>query len=264
LGIGRQDKENPITNRSVMVETLHTIHLSVVIPAYNEAERIGDTLKKIYEYFLTRDYRYEIIVVDDGSTDDTRRVVKKIAREIPFVRLLENGVNRGKGYSVKAGVVNSHGEIILFSDADLSTPIQEVDKLADWLGMGCDIAIGSRALPGSEILVRQPRPREFMGKVFNRLVQLLTISGIRDTQCGFKVFKKEAARVLFEKQTVWGFGFDVEILFIASKSGYRIKEIPIKWVNSPDSQVNIMKDSFTMLCDLVRIRIQYLTGKYRL
>jgi|LQYC01.1.fsa_nt_gi dolichyl-phosphate beta-glucosyltransferase len=247
-----------------MVETLHTIYLSVVIPAYNEAERIGDTLRKIHKYLLTRNYRSEVIVVDDGSTDSTRLVVKKIAREIPLVRLLENGVNRGKGYSVRAGVLNSQGKIILFSDADLSTPIQEVDNLGDWLGMGYDIAIGSRALPGSEILVRQPRPRELMGKTFNRLVQLLTVSGIRDTQCGFKLFKKEAAKDLFEKQTIWGFGFDVEILFMASKNGYRIKEVPIKWINSPDSRVSIMKDSFTMLCDLVRIRIRYLTGKYRL
>ena len=245
-----------------MVEPVNTIHLSVVIPAYNEAERIGLTLKKIHEYLLTKDYRYEIIVVDDGSTDDTRRVVRKTAQEIPFVRLLENGANRGKGYSVRAGVLDSHGKIILFSDADLSTPIQEVSYLEYWLNNGYDIAIGSRALPGSEILVRQPRHREGMGKIFNRLVQLLTVSGIRDTQCGFKLFKKEVAKVLFAKQTVWGFGFDVEILFMASKSGYRIKEVPIKWINSLDSRVHIVKDSFSMLVDLVRIRTQYLTGKY--
>lgn len=235
----------------------------MVIPAYNEAERIGETLKKIHEYLLTRDYRYEIIVVDDGSTDGTRLVVRKTAQEIPFVRLLENGVNRGKGYSVRAGVLHSQGEIVLFSDADLSTPIQEVDKLADWLGMGYDIAIGSRALPGAEILVRQPRHRQFMGKVFNRLVQLLTVSGIRDTQCGFKIFKKAVAKVLFEKQTVWGFSFDVEILFLASKSGYRIKEVPVKWIDSRDSRVGIVKDSLTMLTDLLRIRTRYLTGQYR-
>jgi dolichyl-phosphate beta-glucosyltransferase len=246
-----------------VAELLHNIYFSVVIPAYNEAERIAATLKKIHEYLLTRDYRYEIIVVDDGSTDGTRMVVSKTAQEIPFVRLLENGVNRGKGYSVRAGVLHSQGEIILFSDADLSTPIQEVDKLADWLGMGYDIAIGSRALPGSEILVRQPRQRQLMGKVFNRLVQLLTVSGIRDTQCGFKLFKQDVAKVLFEKQTVWGFGFDVEILFIASKSGYRIKEVPVKWIDSPDSRVHIVKDSFTMLTDLARIRTRYLIGKYR-
>jgi Glycosyltransferases involved in cell wall biogenesis len=203
-------------------------------------------------------------VVDDGSTDNTRGVVRKFAQEIPSIRLLENSVNQGKGYSVRMGVVNSHGEIILFSDADLSTPIQEVEKLADWLNRGYDIAIGSRALPGSDILVRQAWPREFMGKVFNLLVQLLTVSGIRDTQCGFKLFKKEAAKVLFEKQTICGFGFDVEILFIAGKSGYRIKEVPIKWINFPDSRVHIVKDSFTMLIDLVRIRTRYLTGKYRL
>ena len=246
-----------------MAESLHTIYLSVVIPAYNEAERSGATLQKIHDYLLTRDYRSEIIVVDDGSTDDTRRVVRKIAREIPLVTLLENKVNRGKGFSVRAGV-QSHGEVILFSDADLSTPIQELDKLADWINQGYDIAVGSRALPESAILKRQSWPRELMGKTFNRLVQLLTVSGIRDTQCGFKLFKKETAKVLFEKQTIWGFGFDVELLFMARKNGYRIKEVPITWINSPNSRVHIVKDSFLMLCDLVRIRARYLTGKYRL
>lgn len=245
-----------------MAEPLHNIYLSVVIPAYNEAKRIGATLGKIHEYLLTKDYRHEIIVVDDGSTDDTRRLVKEIARQIPPIRLLENGVNRGKGYSVRTGVFNSRGEVILFSDTDLSTPIQEIDKLAAWLGMGYDIAIGSRALPESEILVRQPWLRQSMGKVFNMLVQLLTVSGIKDTQCGFKLFKKEAASVLFEKQTIAGFGFDVEILFMASKIGYRIKEVPVKWINSPCSRVHILKDSVAMFSDLVRIRIRYLMGRY--
>ncbi|WAC06562.1 MAG: glycosyltransferase family 2 protein [Thermodesulfobacteriota bacterium] len=247
-----------------MVESLNNIHLSVVIPAFNEAERIGATLQKIHEFLLTRDYRSEIIVVDDGSSDNTRKVIRKFAGEFSSVRLLGNKVNRGKGYSVRAGVLHSQGRIILFSDADLSTPIQEVDKLADWLDQGYDIAIGSRALPGSDILERQPWPREFMGKTFNKLVQLLTLSGIKDTQCGFKLFKKEAANVLFAKQTVWGFGFDVELLFIADKNGYRIKEVPIKWINSPDSRVHMVKDSFSMLIDLVRIRTRYLTGKYRI
>jgi dolichyl-phosphate beta-glucosyltransferase len=247
-----------------VAESLNTIYLSVVVPAYNEAKRIGATLKKIHEYLLTKNYRSEIIVVDDGSTDDTIRLLRKTVQEMPFIRLIENGVNRGKGYSVRAGMLNSQGEIILFSDADLSTPIQELDKLAVWFDRGYDIAIASRALSESEILVRQPWPRELMGKTFNKLVQLLTVSGIMDTQCGFKLFKKEAARVLFEKQTVCGFGFDVEILFMANKNGYRIKEVPVRWVNSPDSRVHIVKDSFSMLCDLVRIRTQYLTGKYRL
>jgi dolichyl-phosphate beta-glucosyltransferase len=244
-------------------EQRENIYLSVVIPAYNEAERIRTTLKKIHNYLLTKNYRSEIIIVDDGSYDNTRDVVKEIAQENPNVRLLENGVNRGKGYSVKTGVSDSHGKIILFSDADLSTPIQEVSNLEYWLHNGYDIAIGSRALTGSEILVRQPRYRECMGKIFNRLVQLLAVSGIKDTQCGFKLFTQKAARWLFTKQTVYGFGFDVEILLIASKNGYRIKEVPVTWINSPDSRVHIVKDSLTMLRDLVRIRTRYLSGKYR-
>jgi dolichyl-phosphate beta-glucosyltransferase len=247
-----------------MSEPSPGIYLSVVIPAYNEAERIGATLRQINEYLLTRDYRSEVIVVDDGSADTTCRVVREIAQGIPLIRLLENRVNRGKGYSVRAGMLNALGEIMLFSDADLSTPIQELDKLMDWLDRGYDIAIGSRALPESDILVRQPWFREFMGKTFNKLVQLLTVSGIRDTQCGFKLFRKEAASALFEKQTILGFGFDVEILFMARHMGCRIKEVPVKWINSPNSRVRVVKDPFLMLCDLMRIRVRHLTGKYKL
>lgn len=246
-----------------MAERLHNIYLSVVIPAYNEAMRIGATLRKIDEYLGKKDYRYEIIVVDDGSGDSTRRLVGETARQIPHIKLLENGVNRGKGYSVRAGVLSSQGEIILFSDADLSTPIREIDKLIAWIGNGYDIAIGSRALPESEILMKQPRHRQCMGKVFNRLAQLLTVSGIKDTQCGFKLFKKEAAGFLFEKQTIAGFGFDVEILFMASKSGYKIKEVPVQWIDSPCSRVDILKDSFTMFFDLLMIRINALKNSLR-
>lgn len=238
------------------------IYLSVVIPAYNEAKRIGATLRKINEYSLKKDYQYEIIVVDDGSSDGTCGLVREIARQIPCIRLLENEVNRGKGYSVRAGILSSRGQLVMFSDADLSTPIQEIDKLATWIDRGYDIAIGSRALPGSEILVRQSWCRQGMGKVFNSLVRLLTVSQIKDTQCGFKLFRKDVAGFLFEKQTITGFAFDVEILFIASKSGYRIKEVPVQWIDSPGSRVHILKDSVAMLSDLVRIQIKCLRGRY--
>ncbi len=234
------------------------IYLSVVIPAYNEAERIGTTLGKINEYLLKKDYQYEIIVVDDGSTDGTCGLVREITQQISCIRLLQNRVNRGKGYSVRAGILDSRGQLIIFSDADLSAPIHEIDKLAIWISRGYDIAIGSRALPESEILVRQPWYREYMGKIFNLLVRLMAVPGIKDTQCGFKLFKEDVARSLFEKQTIDGFGFDVEILFIAIKNGYRIKEVPVQWINSPSSRVHILKDSIAMLSDLVKMRIHYL------
>ncbi|MFH2012293.1 MAG: dolichyl-phosphate beta-glucosyltransferase [Pseudomonadota bacterium] len=243
---------------------LINIYLSIVIPAYNEAKRIAPTLGQIDEYLAKKDYKYEILVVDDGSTDETCKLVNEVAQQIPHIILLENRINRGKGYSVRKGVLSGRGEIILFSDADLSTPIQEIDKLAAWLDMGYDISIGSRALTGSEILEMQPWYRQAMGKTFNSLVQLLTVSGIKDTQCGFKLFKKEAAEFLFEKQVIDGFAFDVEILFLANKNGYRIKEVPVQWVNSPCSRVHIFKDSLAMFSDLIRIRIRYLIGKYGL
>ena len=234
------------------------IYLSVVIPAYNEEERIGRTLKKIDEYFSKQDYLYEIVVVDDGSTDGTSALVRKIAQEIPCIRLLEHGVNQGKGYSVRKGVLSSRGQLIISSDADLSTPIEELDKLKMWIERGYNIAIGSRALPESEILLPQPWYRQCMGKIFNRLVRLLAVTRIKDTQCGFKLFRGEVARFLFQRQTIDGFGFDAEILFIARKSGYTVREVPVRWINSPNSRVHILKDPFLMLRDLSIMRTNHL------
>ncbi|OEU79263.1 MAG: hypothetical protein BA865_14450 [Desulfobacterales bacterium S5133MH4] len=231
------------------------IYLSVVIPAYNEEERIGRTLRKIDEYFSKQDYLYEIVVVDDGSTDGTSALVRKIAQEIPCIRLLEHGINRGKGYSVRKGVLSSRGQLIIFSDADLSTPIEELDRLKMWIERGYNIAIGSRALPESEIVLPQPWYRQRMGKVFNGFVRLLAIPEIKDTQCGFKLFRGEVAKFLFQRQTIDGFGFDAEILFIARKSGYTVREVPVRWINSPNSRVHILKDPFLMLRDLVIVRM---------
>ena len=236
------------------------IYLSVVIPAYNEEKRIGTTLKRIGAYLLKKDYLYEIIVVDDGSVDGTCRLVGEIAEQIPCIRLLKNGVNRGKGYSVRKGILSSRGQLIIFSDADLSTPIEELDKLKMWIERGYNIAIGSRALPQSRIILRQPWYRVCMGKIFNKLVHLLAIPEIKDTQCGFKLFKGQVARFLFERQRIDGFGFDAEILFIARKSGYRVREVPVRWINSPDSRVHILKDPILMLRDLLIMRINYLIG----
>lgn len=234
------------------------IYLSIVIPAYNEEKRIGRTLRKISEYLMEKGYPHEIIVVDDGSTDGTSELVREIAQEVPCIRLLENNSNRGKGYSVRKGVLSSKGQLIIFSDADLSTPIEELDKLKVWIETGHNIAIGSRALPESEILLPQPWYRQCMGKIFNRLVRLLAATEIKDTQCGFKLFMGKVARSLFEKQTIDGFGFDAELLYIAKKSGYTVREVPVRWINSPDSRVNILRDPFLMLRDLIIMRKNYL------
>ncbi len=232
--------------------------LSVVIPAYNEEKRIGRSLKKINAYLSKQSYLYEIVVVDDGSTDGTSELVRRIAQRIPCIRLLENGINRGKGYSVRKGVLSCRGQLIIFSDADLSTPIEELDKLKMWIETGHDIAIGSRALPESDIVLPQPWYRQGMGKIFNRLVRLLAVTEIKDTQCGFKLFRREVARFLFERQTIDGFGFDAEIIFMARNSGYMVREVPVRWINSPNSRVHILKDPFLMLRDLVIVRMNYI------
>ena len=231
------------------------IYLSVVIPAFNEEERIEETLSKIELYLKKQDYPYEIIVVDDGSEDNTARLVMNYPTYNHTLRLLQNEGNKGKGYSVKRGVLEARGAYILFSDADLSTPIEEVEKLMPWFDKGYDIVIGSRGLPQSNIVIHQPLYRETMGRIFNLLVQLLTIKGIKDTQCGFKCFRGDVARDIFNRQTLSGFSFDVEVLYIATKLNYRIKEVPINWYNSPRTKVNALTDSLKMLFDLVRINL---------
>ena len=238
--------------------------LSIIIPAYNEEARIGPTLERIGEYMLSSGMDYEIIVVDDGSTDDTRSVVSEAARRISGLRLVENRVNRGKGFSVKNGFLNSSGRLMLFSDADLSTPVEELEKFLPEMERGADIVIGSRSLRESNIIKRQPIYRVLMGKTFNKLVRLLTVGGLVDTQCGFKLFKRDTCEPIFKAQKVERFAFDVELLFLARKKGLTICELPVKWINSPQSKVHPVMDSLRMALDLLRIRLNYLIGKYRI
>ena len=229
--------------------------LSVVIPAYNEENRLPTTIKEIISYLDQGNADYEIIIVDDGSTDNTQLKVEEIKSKNSRIRILQNTKNKGKGFSVKKGVLAAQGEYILFCDADGSTPISELDKLLTKLRAGYDIAIGSRGLKESQIRVRQPFYREYMGKIFNRLVRLLAVPGIADTQCGFKCFRREAARELFTLQKIKRFSFDVEILYLAQKGGYKIVEVPVVWMNSPVSRVGLIKDSLRMLFDVLRIRL---------
>jgi len=228
--------------------------LSIVIPAYNEAFRIGRTLRRISGYMKARDSPYEVIVVDDGSDDHTIRVVGELMEKDPAISLLQNGVNRGKGYSVRRGVLHSKGRFVLMSDADLSTPVEEIEKLYKELDEGYDISIGSRALSESMILKRQPWYRQLMGKTFNKFVQGVAIKGISDTQCGFKLFKGDTARVVFSRQRIDRFAFDVEALYLAKRMGFSISEVPVVWINSSDSKVRIFRDSLQMLKDIVKIR----------
>jgi dolichyl-phosphate beta-glucosyltransferase len=230
------------------------IHLSVVIPAYNEAERIGPTLEKIMAYLQRQPFQSELIVVSDGSTDGTENVAWQVLGNYEGTALIGNGVNRGKGFSVHRGMLEARGNFILFCDADLSTPIEDVERLLAALEEGADIAIGSRGLAASDIRVRQPYWREAMGRIFNWFVQRVAVPGIQDTQCGFKCFPRHVARTVFPRQRLDGFGFDVEILFVSRLLGYRIAEVPVTWRNHPLSKVHPIRDSASMLLDLLRIR----------
>lgn len=232
--------------------------LSVIVPVYKEDYSIEDRIKKIHSYLKDNFSDFEIIIVNDNSRDNTYNILLKLSSEISHLKVLENDTNRGKGYSIKKGVLSANSSYILFSDADLSTPISEFDRFIDYFKQDIDIVIGSRALKGSQILKSQSFLRRNMGKIFNLLVQLFFLRGIKDTQCGFKCFRKEVAWELFKRQTIGGFAFDVEILYIAKLFGYSVKEIPVKWINVDKTRVSLIKDSFKMLFDLFLIKKTHL------
>ncbi len=235
--------------------------ISVVIPAYNESRRIGKSLEKIVRFFKRYELENEMIVVDDGSKDDTVKVARAAMRDVRNSVLLENKKNMGKGYSVKRGMLKAKGDLLLFSDADLSTPIDELRKLMDYAGK-YDIVIASRALPESNIAVRQPKARELLGKIFNLLVRIFLVSGVKDTQCGFKLFTKKAAGIIFKRQTINDFAFDVELLYIAKKHGLKIKEVPVSWFNSRNTKLRVGADSIRMFGSLLCILANNAKGKY--
>jgi dolichyl-phosphate beta-glucosyltransferase len=238
------------------------VYLSIIIPAFNEANRIGPSLHKAFQYFATKPYQVEILVVDDGSSDSTVETVKKICAAKPSglahvdCRVIPLGKNSGKGAAVQRGMLEAKGTVRIFTDADFSTPIHEVEKIIPLIDSGeYDIVIGSRAAEGRRLVKKhQPWYREAMGRFFNLLVQLLVFRGIRDTQCGFKGFSGDAAALLFSKQKVMNFSFDVEILYLARRNGYRIKEVAIEWYNDERSTVGALSDSLKMFLELVRIR----------
>lgn len=230
--------------------------ISIIIAAFNEEKRIIPSLLKIKEYLTKQDLPYEIIVVDDGSTDGTHAVVTDLIKDIPYLKVIHYAPNKGKGHALRTGVLASKGDIILLSDADLSTPIEELSKLLPLINDNkYDIVIGSRALALSEILKRQPWWRQSMGKFFNKLVKALVIENFKDTQCGFKVFRGDIARSLFKEAQIDRFAYDVEILAIGKKKGCKIVEAPVRWINSPESKVDPIRDSVQMLFDLLKIRM---------
>jgi len=227
--------------------------LSIVVPAYNEEKRILKTIKVITDYFRGTDY--ELIIIDDGSKDKTADIISKMSGKNKKIILLKNGRNRGKGYSVKKGVMRSHGDAILFTDADLSTPISEYTKLKiEYVG-GAQFCIGSRRLKDSMLKLKQPLHRRILGRGFGVLVNLFAVPNIKDTQCGFKLYNAKSAKKVFSKQIIDRFGFDVEILYLASKNNIKIKEIPVIWSDSPKhSKVNIFRDAVVMFGELIKIR----------
>lgn len=236
-----------------------TKNISIVVPAYNEQKRIGSTLQKMHAYLSRHFDNYEIIVVDDGSTDSTRDVLKRQPHK--HVRVISYKPNRGKGYAVRTGVFAAKYDYVLFSDADLSTPIEEVGKFMKEID-NYDFLIASRNMNGSHRVENQSVLRRIAGRVFNCVIKVLLFGSVSDTQCGFKLFKKEAIKPLFGRQTLDGFAFDVELLCIARKLGLRFKEIPVYWYDDTDSRVRTFSDSLRMFKEVVKIKQNALSGVY--
>jgi glycosyltransferase involved in cell wall biosynthesis len=235
---------------------------SIIIPAYNESTRIPATLESVVECIRRRGWSAEVIVVDDGSTDSTADVVRAFAVNAPEVRLAQNPGNRGKGFSVRSGLMQAQGEVVMFTDADLSSPIDEAELLFKAIRKGADIAIGSRWLERSRQTIRQPLYRQFFGRCFNAVTRAVMGLPFADTQCGFKAFTREAAHTVCQLQTIESWGFDPEILFIAIKRGFWIIEVPVSWAHDERSRMSYLRDGIRMLADIAIIRWNALLGRY--
>ncbi len=234
--------------------------LSVIIPAYNEERRLAERLKEVMEYFVVQDYSYEVILVDDGSTDRTAEIVKTLEKEYDKLQLLRV-VHGGKGHACKQGILASRGQWLFLSDSDLSMPIKDFAKFVPLLQGDNHIVIASREVPGAR-RYGEPGYRHLMGRVFNWVVRVLAVHGIHDTQCGFKCFRADVAREIFSVQTINGWGFDVEILFVAQKRGYRIVEVPIDWHYRSHSKIKPVQDAINMFREVWQIRLNYWRGYY--
>ncbi|HAT74174.1 MAG: glycosyltransferase [Parcubacteria group bacterium] len=237
--------------------------ISVIIPCYNGGKFIRQNVEKISDYLANNFLDYEIIIVNDGSFDNTREEIFQVEKNLPKIILIDNEINSGKGHAVKGGILKSRYETVMFLDADLAIPIESLENFIEALDDGFDIAIASRFVPGLKVTKPVLWHRQFMEKIFRLLRMVITNNySIQDTQCGFKVFSREVAMKIFPLMTIDRFAFDAEVIFVAVKSGYWIKELPIILQNPTESSIRIYRDSLNMLLDLIRIRINYFSGKY--
>jgi dolichyl-phosphate beta-glucosyltransferase len=235
---------------------------SIVIPAYNESARIGQALSEVLRTLDEKRWNAEVLVVDDGSTDSTAGIVESFTARDSRVRLIRNGVNRGKGFSVRNGILHSNGNIVMFTDADLSSPMPEAERLFEAIRNGADVAIGSRWLETSRQTIHQPLYRQFFGRCFNVVTRMIMRLPFADTQCGFKAFRRGVAQTIFQLQRIERWGFDPEILFIALKRGYNIKEVPVTWGHDERSRISYLRDGIKMLEELIYVRWNSLIGVY--
>jgi len=242
---------------------MNDLTYGIIIPAYNESERLAVSLPKVLEYLDRQKLQAEVIVVNDGSHDDTAEVVRRFARLHPEVRLLENPGNRGKGYSVRHGMLQAHGDVLLFTDADLSSPIYEAGKLFAAIEQGAQVAIGSRWLRAELQTERQPWHRQLYGRLFNLGLRMVLGLNYRDTQCGFKAFTREAAHIVFSRQRVERWGFDPELLFLANKFKLRTVEVPVEWAHDHRSKISPVRDGIKMGVEMLSVRSNDLKGLYR-
>ena len=238
------------------------VQYSIVIPAYNESARIGRTLSEVIRSIEKNGWNAEVLVVNDGSTDDTTAIVQSFATAHPIIRLIKNEGNRGKGYSVRHGMLAAAGSIVMFTDADLSSPMDEAERLFAALREGADVAIGSRWLERKRQTIHQPLYRQFFGRCFNAVTRMVMRLPFADTQCGFKAFTSSAAQTIFQLQRIERWGFDPEILFIALKRGYTVREVAVTWGHDERSRISYLKDGIKMLEELMYIRWNAMVGAY--
>lgn len=241
---------------------MQALTYSIVLPAYNESERIASTLEKILAHAAQQRWNVEVIVVNDGSSDTTADIVRAYSAKNPQLRLLENPGNRGKGYSVRNGMLHARGEVLLFSDADLSSPIAEAGKLFEAIREGTDVAIGSRWLKAELQIHRQPLHRQLFGRIFNLALRVVLGLKFKDTQCGFKAFTRTAAQTIFSRQQIERWGFDPELLYLARKFGFVVREVPVAWSHREGTRINPVRDGVRMLGEMLEIRWNEARGKY--